>query len=157
MEDELGNKTRVRSTIPVDILVIKESDNRLKIIISSIVFAAYTADYIKVEPEKASKNLKTLGRLAEILQKYSNYRILIEGHAAMEYWNDPERAKREQRDELLPLSKARADAVKNGLAERGLDPNRITTAGLGGSQPIVPHSDLENRWKNRRVEFILIK
>jgi flagellar motor protein MotB len=29
--------------------------------------------------------------------------------------------------------------------------------GVGGKDPLVPHSDLENRWKNRRVEFILEK
>ena len=29
--------------------------------------------------------------------------------------------------------------------------------GLGGTEPVVPFSDLKNRWKNRRVEFILIK
>lgn len=33
----------------------------------------------------------------------------------------------------------------------------FTTIGYGGNRPIVPHSDLDNRWKNRRVEFILIK
>jgi outer membrane protein OmpA-like peptidoglycan-associated protein len=33
----------------------------------------------------------------------------------------------------------------------------MSTVGLGGTQPVVPHGDLENRWKNRRVEFILIK
>jgi hypothetical protein len=29
--------------------------------------------------------------------------------------------------------------------------------GVGGARPIVPFSDLVNRWKDRRVEFILIK
>jgi flagellar motor protein MotB len=33
----------------------------------------------------------------------------------------------------------------------------MSVAGLGGSQPVVPHGDMVNRWKNRRVEFILIR
>ncbi len=157
MEDELGNRITERRTIPVDILVIREG-NRLKIIISSIVFAPNTADYLRnIEPDKIEKNKKTLQRLAEILNKYRAYSILIEGHAASEYFADPARAQREQIEELIPLSKARADAVRDALYERGVRRGRITTIGLGGSRPVVPHSDLENRWKNRRVEFLLIK
>ena len=156
ISDELGNTTRIEKTIKVDVLVIREG-NRLKISISSIVFAPYTADYLNVEEERRERNIATLKRLAEILKKYSAYRILIEGHAVMEYWDNPARAKREQEEELIPLSKARAEAVKNALVEYGIDSRRISTKGVGGAQPVVPHGDLENRWKNRRVEFILIK
>jgi flagellar motor protein MotB len=31
----------------------------------------------------------------------------------------------------------------------------MNVAGYGGTRPVVPHGDLQNRWKNRRVEFIL--
>jgi outer membrane protein OmpA-like peptidoglycan-associated protein len=154
--DELGNSVTVRKDINVDILVIKEGD-RLKIRISSIYFAPNTADYLTVEEEKAEKNKQTLKRLAEILNKYNQYRIRIEGHAVMVHWENPQRAKQEQEEELIPLSKARAEAVKKALVGYGVAENRMTTEGVGGSQPIVPHSDLENRWKNRRVEFILVK
>ena len=41
------------------------------------------------------------------------------------------------------------------LVQRGLESWRISTVGLGGSIPVVPFGDLENRWKNRRVEFVL--
>ena len=33
----------------------------------------------------------------------------------------------------------------------------MVTDGAGASDPIVPDSDFENRWKNRRVEFFLQK
>jgi outer membrane protein OmpA-like peptidoglycan-associated protein len=75
----------------------------------------------------------------------------------MVHYDDPEKGKKEQEQELIPLSKSRAEAVKAALVDFGMDPKRITTEGLGGAQPIVPFSDLENRWKNRRVEFILIR
>ncbi len=52
---------------------------------------------------------------------------------------------------------ARADAIRDALVERGIEARRMTTVGIGGSQPVVPHGDLDNRWKNRRVEFILVR
>ena len=156
VKDELGNEASLKGDIPVDVLVIREGE-KLKIQISSINFAPYTADFISFDSEKAQKNLRTIDRLAEILQKFSEYGIRIEGHAVEEYWENPMRAKQEEEEELIPLSSNRAEAVKQALFERGIDENRMTTAGLGGYYPIVPHSDLENRWKNRRVEFILIK
>jgi outer membrane protein OmpA-like peptidoglycan-associated protein len=103
------------------------------------------------------KNIRILDRIAEILQKYRSYDIRIEGHAVRVHWEDEERGKQEEREELGPLSKARAETVKTALVERGVDAERLVTVGLGGTEPIVPHSDLEERWKNRRVEFILIR
>jgi len=55
------------------------------------------------------------------------------------------------------LSRKRAEAIKEALVERGVKAERITTAGRGGSEPVVPHSDMDDRWKNRRVEFELIR
>ncbi len=158
MRDEFGNVSSAIRTVPVDVLVTREGD-RLKIIISSIVFAGNSAEYLgaDVEEEKGERNLKTLDRLAEILKKYSRYRILIEGHAVMIHWDDAEQGQSEQLEVLIPLSKARAEAVKTALVQRGIAADRITTEGLGGQKPLVPHSDLDSRWKNRRVEFILIK
>ena len=58
---------------------------------------------------------------------------------------------------LVPLSLSRANSVKDALVKRGIDAGRVSTVGLGASNPVVPNSDLQDRWKNRRVEFILIK
>ncbi|MDC7241768.1 MAG: OmpA family protein, partial [Spirochaetales bacterium] len=96
-------------------------------------------------------------RLAEVLKKYGSYKILVEGHAVSEYYDNPVRAAREEREELQPLSLSRAAAVRSELRKLGISESRMDVAGKGGTEPIVPHSDLENRWKNRRVEFILIK
>ncbi len=154
--DSLGNSSTFRKIIPVDILVILDGNN-LKVRIASITFTANTADYANVEPDKAEKNSKTIKRLAEIFKKYSRYKITIQGHANLINFDNPAKAKIEQEQELLPLSKARADAIKAALAAEGIDSRRISTVGIGASEPIVPFSDLDNRWKNRRVEFILVR
>ena len=156
VRDSLGNTGRVEGLIPVDVLVVREGD-RLKIRVSSINFPAYKSNIVWENEEASAKNLKILKRLAEILNKYSSYHIRIEGHAVSEYWNLPARAEKEEIEELQPLSLARAEAVKQKLAELGVDATRVSTLGRGGKEPVVPHGDLENRWKNRRVEFILLK
>jgi outer membrane protein OmpA-like peptidoglycan-associated protein/flagellar hook assembly protein FlgD len=154
--DIVGNVAQYQGNIPVDVLVIRE-DGKLKIRISNITFAPNSPELVSEDIKKAEKNIKILGRIAELLKKYGSYSVRIEGHAVRVHWNDEERGEREEIEELLPLSTARAETVKEALIELGINPARLSTVGLGGRQPIVPHSDLENRWKNRRVEFILLK
>jgi len=154
--DDLGNTATVKQDIGVDVLVIREGD-RLKIVISSIYFKPYTADFVGIPSDRAERNLKTLSRLAEILKKHGTYKIQLEGHAVSEYWSRPQRARQEETEELLPLSKARAEVIKKSLVDRGIAADRMTTVGYGGSRPVVPHRDRANHWKNRRVEFILLK
>jgi outer membrane protein OmpA-like peptidoglycan-associated protein len=155
VEDDVGNVAVVNDVIPVDVLVIREGD-RLKIRISSITFPPNLSDLAKVDdPEKADRNGKTLKRIAEILNKFSTYRIRIEGHANSVYYYDTARAKKEQDEELLPLSKSRAESVKTVLVQYGVAESRMSTVGLGGSEPVVTFADQTNNWKNRRVEFVL--
>ncbi|MGD0725748.1 MAG: FlgD immunoglobulin-like domain containing protein [Spirochaetia bacterium] len=156
IKDALGNSTTVQKTIPVDILVIRDGD-KLKVRIASITFAANTADYVNVEPDKALKNASTIKRLAEIFKKYGSYKIQIEGHANLVNFDNPGLAKKEQEQELLPLSQQRADAIRSALIAQGIDAGRISTVGVGAAAPVVPFSDLDNRWKNRRVEFVLVR
>lgn len=155
IRDELGNAGTLTKAIPVDVLVIKEGD-KYKVKIASITFVGDKADFVNVEPEKAEKNAWAIGRLAEIFKKYSQYKIRIEGHANRVLWENKAAWVKEDA-ELLPLSKARADAIRDALIRQGIEAQRLTTAGLGASQPVVDFADKDNIWKNRRVEFILLR
>jgi len=56
----------------------------------------------------------------------------------------------------LELSQRRSAAVKKALVERyHVDPNRLSTAGDGDSDPIDTNDTLEGRARNRRVELAL--
>ncbi|TFH05896.1 MAG: hypothetical protein E4H09_01245, partial [Spirochaetales bacterium] len=154
VEDEYGNSGDSTTRFPVGILVMREG-LLLRIMIPSISFAPYTADLFEISEEQLQTNLETLRNLAEVLKRYPDRSILIEGHAAHDHFEDGPAKDREQRDELVPLSLARAEEVRRALIILGIDKDRMTTVGIGGARPVVPHSDRKNLWKNRRVEFIL--
>ena len=154
VSDALGNTAIVNDAIAVDVLVIRDGD-KLKIRVASITFPPNSADLSLVSGRAAELNARTIVRLGEIFTKNRSYTILIEGHANSVLYADPEAAAREQRDTLLPLSAARAEAVRRELVALGVSVQRISTDGVGGANPVVPFSDEQNRWKNRRVEFIL--
>lgn len=152
--DVNGNEGSATANIAVDILVIREGD-KLRIRIASIHFAPNTPNLFLGTEAELRRNLDTLRRLAAILNRYPEHRIVIEGHAAHVYLSSAARMEREQREELLPLSARRAEEVMRALIILGVERARMTPVGYGGSFPVVPHSDLENLWKNRRVEFLL--
>jgi outer membrane protein OmpA-like peptidoglycan-associated protein len=157
--DVYGNRSFVNASIAVDILVIREGD-RLKIKVPSIVFRANNPDFDNLDRAIVDNNTKVLRRIAESLNKFRDYRILIEGHAnsiAKISGASLARVNDEEMKELIPLSTARAELVRKLLISYGVDARRLTVVGLGSSAPVVDFKDADNRWKNRRVEFILIK
>lgn len=157
--DSLGNQTVVEGLIQVDVLVIRDGD-RLKIKVPSIVFRPDFADFKDLPQETVDRNLAVLKRIAEILNRFGGYKIRVEGHAnSISKMTGASAAaiSKEETGELIPLSLQRATAVMQKLVEFGVDTRRLSVAGLGSSEPVVAFTDAENRWKNRRVEFILIK
>ena len=162
--DELGLKSEVAGIISVDVLVIKIGDV-LKIQVPSIIFRSDNADFKGkdevdngLEQSVIDNNIRVIKRIAEILNKFPDYTVRIEGHA-----NNISNTEAEETSTangnipLVPLSEARAEAVKEMLVEFGVAGNRLSTVGMGGRQPVVPWEDKDNWWKNRRVEFILNK
>ena len=55
----------------------------------------------------------------------------------------------------LALSKNRAAAVSKYLVEKGIDPKRINSKGLGESKPIAKNDTDEGRQRNRRTEVVV--
>ncbi len=55
------------------------------------------------------------------------------------------------------LSKARAQAVANYLAQHGIAATRLSAIGFGAEKPVAPNATEAGRAQNRRVEFILKK
>jgi outer membrane protein OmpA-like peptidoglycan-associated protein/flagellar hook assembly protein FlgD len=149
--DSLGNASSIEGIISVDVLVIRDGD-KLRIQVPSIVFRSNGADFDTLPDDVKENNYRVLRRIAEILNKFRDYRITVEGHA-----NPVLRTQAEEINELRPLSLARAQAVVDQLGSFGVTRSRLNAIGMGGARTVADPADENNRWKNRRVEFILIK
>ncbi len=163
--DELGMTRTVEGKISIDVLVIPV-DNVLKMAVPSIIFRSDAADF-KTDSEikggitaaQKANNERVLKRIAEILNKFKNYSVTIEGHANNVSGTETEETQdtTQYGKALVPLSQERADFVRNYLRKNGVDGSRLKSVGRGGRAPVVSRSDKDNWWKNRRVEFILEK
>lgn len=97
---------------------------------------------------KSDLNVNTkenLQNLAEVLQKYEDTNVLIEGHT------DSTGAE----DYNLDLSKKRASSVQDYLIDLGLDYQRLTIQGYGENQPVASNETASGRQQNRRVEVAI--
>jgi outer membrane protein OmpA-like peptidoglycan-associated protein len=57
----------------------------------------------------------------------------------------------------VPLSRARAQAVRDYLIGRGIAAERLMAEGYGSTRPLVPHEEAGSPEKNRRVEFVIVE
>lgn len=56
-----------------------------------------------------------------------------------------------------PLSQARADAVRNYLVSRGVDPSRLVAKGFGSNKPVASNATEQGRYQNRRIDIVRIR
>jgi outer membrane protein OmpA-like peptidoglycan-associated protein len=83
----------------------------------------------------------TLNALLEALKGHPDWHIAIEGHTDSQGSDSYN----------LDLSTRRAQAVKNWLAEHGIDAARLRTSGKGESEPAADNATPQGRALNRRV------
>ena len=87
----------------------------------------------------------TLDKQAAWLNKYTNYRILLEGHA-------DERGTREYN---IALGARRASVVVNYLVSRGVNANRIQQKSFGKERPVAICDDISCWSQNRRAVTVV--
>lgn len=167
--DSLGMTSTVEGKIEIDILVIRVGDV-LKMAVPSIIFRQDAADFgvqvtdangkvtkPGITQAQAANNERILKRIAQILNKFKNYTVTVEGHANSVTGTEEEETTNKHGLALEPLSKDRAEFVREKLKKYGVDGSRLSAVGRGGRQPVAARGDKDNAWKNRRVEFILKK
>ena len=95
--------------------------------------------------ELTSQSRATLDKQAQWLQQYGSYAFTIEGHA-------DERGTREYN---IALGARRAQAVRDYLATRGIQPSRIRTVSFGKERPVAVCNDISCWSQNRRAVTVL--
>ena len=88
----------------------------------------------------------TLDKQAAWLNKYTNYKILIEGHA-------DERGTREYN---IALGARRASVVVNYLVSKGVNAQRITSKSFGKERPVAICDDISCWSQNRRAVTVVM-
>jgi outer membrane protein OmpA-like peptidoglycan-associated protein len=107
-----------------------------------------TLDDIAFSPGQAGlrpQAKSSLGKLVEFVNHDPSKPIRIEGHADS----------RGKPNSNQVLSQKRADSVRAALIAAGVAASRITSVGLGESEPVASDDTPEGRAKNRRVDVIL--
>ncbi|TAN69091.1 MAG: DUF4398 domain-containing protein [Methylobacter sp.] len=124
--------------IELKALNAKETERGLVITLGDVLFDTNKA-LLK------SNAMRNVQKLADFLTRYSQYKVLVEGHTDSVGSNDLNQA----------LSDRRASAVRIALVDMGIRTDRVNTRGYGERFPIAGNDSAASRQLNRRVEIIL--
>lgn len=100
-------------------------------------------DVNKYNLKPASRS--NLEELAQVLKKYEDTNILIEGHTDSSGSDEHN----------YELSDKRAHAVSGYLGGLGVNPTRFTVVGYGENQPVASNESESGRQQNRRVDIAI--
>jgi len=118
--------------------VTPEVVQELKVQARSVFFESSKSDFKAGD----ASTMASLDAIREILKNYPNAKWSIEGHT-----DSTGSDKLNQK-----LSEDRANAVRDAMIERGMNPDNVTAVGFGASKPITTNKTKEGRAENRRTE-----
>lgn len=116
----------------------QQTERGLLVTLGDVLFAFNRA-------ELSAQAAPRLDKLANFLRQFPDRRLLIEGYTDSvggDSYNQN-------------LSERRAQAVRDALAQRGVDSSRITAVGYGKAYPVADNASPEGRAMNRRVEIVI--
>lgn len=108
--------------------------------------AALANRIVEFEPARdqlTPTGTQVLDQLLPLLKQFDGRRFEVVGHT------DSDGA----REANMALSKARAEAVKRYLVERGIPAASIVTDGAGPDRPVADNGSPSGKARNRRIEF----
>ena len=114
---------------------LRRNQENLQVILANDVL--FDSGSSMIQPGGRSK----LRQLAEVLNRYPRETVQIVGYTDS----------RGTEQSNLELSQHRAQAVAEELTANGVNPIRISTRGLGASDPMATNATPEGRAQNRRV------
>ena len=111
--------------------------------------ASVISDTVNFDTDRYNIDASDQGVLqsqASWLARYPAKRVTLEGHCD----------ERGTRDYNIALGERRANAAKNYLVSRGVDPSRVTVVSYGKERPLALGSDEESWAKNRRAVTVTV-
>jgi outer membrane protein OmpA-like peptidoglycan-associated protein len=91
------------------------------------------------------KSLPLLAKVKTIAEELNPAAVVVEGHT--------DSVGNKQLNKIL--SQNRADAVRDYLAENGLDKDKINAVGFGYEKPLSSNKSKQGRAENRRVDIVI--
>jgi OmpA-OmpF porin, OOP family len=134
------SKTIDHTDFTLEPLQVKRLEEDAIISLNTILFE-FASDVLQ------SVSFPELDRMVSVLKERSSITVELAGHTCdigNEQYN-------------LTLSQRRAMAVKRYFVDKGVAKERIDVTFFGESKPVAPNTNEENRIKNRRVEFKIVK
>jgi len=128
-----------QATAGTNVQVSQTADNRLKINVPSD--AGFASDSSQLNPRLHP----ALDQLATSLLQNPTETVQIVGYTDSTGGDAVN----------LPLSQNRAQSVQGYLVSRGVQPQRISTQGMGAQNPVASNESAEGRAQNRRVEIFV--
>ncbi len=117
--------------------VIEEEDKQV------LEFATRAVEFRTGSSSLRSTSYPVLDQILDILRRYPDYNLSIEGHT-----DSSGGADLNQR-----LSETRAKSCYDYLISKGISPDRMAYVGYGEEKPIASNTTASGRERNRRVEF----
>ena len=108
--------------------------------LQNVLFQRATTDFV-------GGSEKELERVVKMLQDNPDLKILVKGHTD----------NRGNAVMNMDLSQRRAQKVMDFLIESGVEEERVSSQGFGGTVPIASNEDEFTRKLNRRVEFTVLE
>lgn len=134
-------------TYSVELTVRKRPKESVVEVKGDRILVKKAVHFVTGEARLAPDAAALLDAVVDVLVANKNIKIRIEGHT--------DNVGAEEAN--VTLSKARAEAVANYLAEQGIDRGRLSSEGFGSSRPIAPNLTRVGREQNRRVEFHIVE
>jgi outer membrane protein OmpA-like peptidoglycan-associated protein len=119
--------------------VVERVGEGIQVTFDSGLLFDFDSDVVRADARTNLRNLATS------LDKYPGSELLIAGHTdsvGTDAYN-------------LALSQRRSEAAVSYLASQGVDRSRMTSRGLGETEPVAPNETDGGRRKNRRVEVAI--
>lgn len=145
-------KVEAETQVKTGTILQEEIPNkRWRVVAAPLYFDSDAPTFDNITDDQKVSNESILDQIATDLSAHWEIsKITVEGYA-----NNVSNTEREDVEELIPLSQARAEAIAEILAQKGVRRNLLDAKGMGGANPIAKWEDRANWWRNRRVEFVL--